>query len=151
QPGEQVRVWVAACSTGEEAYSIAMLLTDQENLLVKPPEVQVFATDIDDESIAIARKGSYLSSAITDISVPKLSEYFVKDDMHFRIKKPIRDKVLFASHNLLRDPPFSKLDMITCRNLLIYLNREMQAQVLEMFHFALNPGGYLFLGSSESA
>lgn len=151
KPGDQVRVWVAACSTGEEAYSIAMLLGDQESRMEKPPEVQVFATDIDDEAIAIARRGSYPHSIDSDIPAPKLREYFVKDASCYRIKKAIRDNVLFASHNLLRDPPFSKLDLITCRNLLIYLNREMQSQVLEMFHFALNPGGFLFLGSSESA
>lgn len=151
QPGEQVRVWIAACSTGEEAYSIAMLLSDHESRQSKPPEVQLFATDIDDEAIAVARKGLYPASIVADVPAPKLSEYFTKEEACYRIKKPIRDKILFASHNLLRDPPFSKLDLIACRNLLIYLNREMQAQVLEMFHFALNPGGYLFLGSSESA
>jgi len=149
--GEQVRVWVAACSTGEEAYSIAMLLSDQETLLAKSPEIQVFATDIDDESIAVARKGLYASSIVADIPSSKLLEYFMKEETSYRIKKTIRDKVLFASHNLLRDPPFSKLDLISCRNLLIYLNREMQSDLLEMFHFALNPGGFLFLGSSESA
>jgi two-component system CheB/CheR fusion protein len=151
QPGEQVRVWVAACSSGEEAYSIAMLLNDQESRIANPPEVQIFATDIDDDAIAVARKGAYPFSVVADIPPPKLHAYFVKDEAHYRIKKTIRDKMLFASHNLLRDPPFSKLDLISCRNLLIYLNREMQSQVLEMFHFALSPGGYLFLGSSESA
>jgi two-component system CheB/CheR fusion protein len=151
QPGDQVRAWVAACSSGEEAYSIAMLLSDFESRLAKPPEVQVFATDIDDDAIAIARKGAYPFSIDTDIPLPKLREYFSKDESAYRIKKVIRDKMLFASHNLLRDPSFSKLDLITCRNLLIYLNHEAQSQVLEMFHFALSPGGYLFLGNSESA
>ncbi|MGN6704198.1 MAG: CheR family methyltransferase, partial [Burkholderiaceae bacterium] len=149
--GEQVRAWVAACSTGEEAYSVAMLFCEQAALMPAPPEVQVFATDIDERSIATARAGIYPSSILTDVPPTRLREHFAKEEAAYRIKKSVRDRVLFASHNLLRDPPFSRLDLITCRNLLIYLNREMQEQVLEMFHFALNPGGFLLLGSSESA
>ena len=151
QGGEQVRAWVAACSTGEEAYSLAMLLTDQASLQVKPPGIQVFGTDIDEHAIAVARSGTYPASIATDVPPGRLRQFFTKEDDRYRIRKIIRDRILFAEHNLLRDPPFSKLDLITCRNLLIYLNREVQAQVLEMFHFSLNPGGFLFLGSSESA
>lgn len=148
---DQVRVWVAGCSTGEEAYSLAMLLSDQGALYARQPAIQVFATDIDERAIATARTGVYPESIVTDVPPTRLRNYFLKEDRRYRIKKMVRDKVLFAPHNLLRDPPFSKLDLITCRNLLIYLTRDVQSQLLEMFHFALNPGGYLFLGGSESA
>jgi two-component system CheB/CheR fusion protein len=150
-PTDEVRVWVAACSTGEEAYSLAMLLDDQAAEMAHPPPFQVFASDIDNDAIAQARTGTYPASIITDIAPPRLRRHFTKDDDRYTIRKSIRDRILFASHNVLRDPPFSRLDMVSCRNLLIYLNREVQARVLEMFHFALKPGGYLFLGGSESA
>jgi two-component system CheB/CheR fusion protein len=148
---DQVRVWVAASATGEEAYSLAMLLCDEAAQMQAPPEVQVFATDIDERAIATARSGCYPDGIVTDMPPTRLREYFAKEDAHYRVRKPLRDKVLFAAHNLLRDPPFSKLDMISCRNLMIYLNREVQSRILEMFHFALNPGGILFLGGSETA
>jgi two-component system CheB/CheR fusion protein len=148
---DEVRVWVAACSTGEEAYSLAMLLDDHAAEMANPPSFQVFASDIDNDAIAQARTGAYPASIITDIAPSRLRRHFTKDDDRYNIRKPIRDRILFASHNVLRDPPFSRLDMVSCRNLLIYLNREVQARVLEMFHFALKPGGYLFLGGSESA
>ena len=148
---DQVRAWVAACSTGEEAYSIAMLLAAQANQMGKPPDIQVFASDIDESAIARARTGLYPASIVTDVPPFRLREFFNVEVEHYRIRKSLRDKLLFAPHNVLRDPPFSKLDLISCRNLLIYLNREVQSYLLEVFHFALNPGGYLFLGSSESA
>jgi len=148
---DEVRVWVAACSTGEEAYSLAMLLADQAEEMTNPPAYQVFASDIDNDAIAQARKGVYPHSIITDVAPSRLRRHFTKDDDRYNIHKGIRDRILFASHNVLRDPPFSRLDLVSCRNLLIYLNREVQARVLEMFHFALKPGGYLFLGGSESA
>jgi two-component system CheB/CheR fusion protein len=150
--GDQIRAWVAACSTGQEAYSLAMLLADQAALAEgKPPEFQVFASDVDDYAIAVARAGAYPSAIITDVPPSRLRQYFSKEEGRYRIRKVIRDRVLFAAHNLLRDPPFSRLDLISCRNLLIYLNRDMQLRVLEMFHSALKPDGFLFLGSSESA
>jgi two-component system CheB/CheR fusion protein len=149
--GDEVRAWVAACSTGEEAYSMAMLLADQAALSDTPPLFQVFASDIDDRAIDVARAGNYPAAIITDVAPSRLRQYFNKEDNRYRIRKSLRDRILFASHNLLRDPPFSRLDLISCRNLLIYLNRDVQARVLQMFHFALKPGGYLFLGSSESA
>ena len=148
---DEVRAWVAACSTGEEAYSLAMLMADQAALMEHPPLFQVFASDIDDRAIDSARAGNYPASIITDVAPARLRQYFSKEDDRYRIRKSLRDRILFASHNLLRDPPFSRLDLISCRNLLIYLNREVQARVLQTFHFALKPGGYLFLGSSESA
>jgi len=150
-PGDEVRAWVAACSTGEEAYSLAMLMADQAALVDAPPVFQVFASDIDDHAIASARSGTYPTSIVTDVAPARLRQYFNKEGESYRIRKAVRDHILFASHNLLRDPPFSRLDLITCRNLLIYLNRDVQARVLQMFHMALKPGGYLFLGSSESA
>jgi two-component system CheB/CheR fusion protein len=148
---DEVRAWVAACASGEEAYSMAMLLADQAALMEHPPVFQVFASDIDDNAIDTARAGAYPASIITDVAPVRLRQYFNKDDDRYRIRKTLRDRILFASHNLLRDPPFSRLDLISCRNLLIYLNRDVQVKVLQTFHFALKPGGYLFLGSSESA
>ena len=150
-PTDEVRAWVAACATGEEAYSLAMLMADQAELMEHPPAFQVFASDIDDGAIDAARSGNYPASIITDVAPTRLRQYFSKEDDRYRIRKTLRDHILFASHNLLRDPPFSRLDMISCRNLLIYLNRDVQVRVLQTFHFALKPGGYLFLGSSESA
>lgn len=149
--GEEVRAWVAACASGEEAYSLAMLLAEQAALMDQPPPFQVFASDIDDHAIDAARAGTYPGSIITDVAPSRLRQYFKREDSRYRIRKSLRDRILFASHNLLRDPPFSRLDLISCRNLLIYLNRDVQARVLQTFHFALKPGGYLFLGSSESA
>ncbi len=150
-PTDEVRAWVAACATGEEAYSLAMLMADQAELMEHPPAFQVFASDIDDSAIDAARSGNYPASIITDVAPTRLRQHFNKEDDRYRIRKTLRDRILFASHNLLRDPPFSRLDMISCRNLLIYLNRDVQVRVLQTFHFALKPGGYLFLGSSESA
>ena len=150
-PTDEVRAWVAPCSTGEEAYSLAMLMADQGALMEKAPVFQIFASDIDDEAIDSARSGNYPASIITDVTPGRLRQYFNKQEDRYRIRKSLRDHILFASHNLLRDPPFSRLDLISCRNLLIYLNRDVQVRLLQMFHFALKPGGYLFLGSSESA
>src|SRR5262249_11811395 len=117
----------------------------------KVPKLSVFATDIDDTGIGVARTGVYPPSIEADVSAARLRRFFDKEDGQYRIRKEVREKVMFAAHNILRDPPFSKLDLISCRNLLIYLDREVQNEILEMFHFALKPGGYLFLGSSESA
>ena len=149
-PADEVRVWVAACSTGEEAYSLGMLLADYAEA-ADSPAFQVFASDIDEAAISQARFGNYPSSIITDVAPVRLRQYFSKDGDRYQIRKSLRDRILFAAHNVLRDPPFSRLDMVSCRNLLIYLNREVQMKVLQMFHFALKPGGYLFLGGSESA
>lgn len=146
-----VRAWSAGCSSGEEAYSIAMLLADQLDFSHSAHKFQVFATDIDEHAIAVGRAGVYPEAVVTDIPPARLRQHFAKEQTHFRVKKEIRERVLFALHNLLRDPPFSKLHLISCRNLLIYLDRQVQADILQMFHFALAPGGYLFLGSSESA
>jgi len=148
---EEVRVWSAGSSTGEEAYSLTMLLHDQQIASASAAKIQVFATDIDERAVAIGRAGAYPQAIITDVPPSRLRQYFIKEEDQFRIRKDIREKVLFARHSLLSDPPFSQMDLIVCRNLLIYLDRDVQREILQMFHFALNPGGYLFLGSSESA
>ena len=145
-----VRVWVPACSSGEEAYSIAMLLADEAARTASGRSFTVFATDIDDVSIATGRNGAYPESIATDVPPQRLRNFFSAEPNGYRIHKSLREKVIFAIHNVLRDPPFSRVDLISCRNLLIYLDRTAQQSVLEMFHFALRPGGFLFLGNSES-
>lgn len=148
---EEIRIWSAGCSTGEEAYSLAMLVNDQLQLESSKASLQIFATDIDERAISFGRAGLYPQAIVTDVPPTRLRHYFIKEDDHYRIRKEIREKVLFAKHSLLSDPPFSQIDLIVCRNLLIYLDREVQREILQMFHFALRPGGFLFLGSSESA
>ncbi|RYZ13388.1 MAG: PAS domain S-box protein [Comamonadaceae bacterium] len=148
--GESVRAWVAGCATGEEAYSLSILLREETEAQAKSLEMQIFATDIDERAISTARRGTYPEGVAQDVSADRLRQFFTKDGDHVRIASSVREPVLFAVHNLLRDPPFSRLDLICCRNLLIYLDRAAQAHVLEMFRIALNPGGYLFLGTSES-
>ncbi len=148
---DTVRVWIAGCATGEEAYSVAMQLTERAALMTDdPPRIQVFATDLDEEAIAVARRGIYPATAAKDIGPQRLQQFLVKADDHYQIKPEIREMVLFAVHDLLKDPPFSRLDLICCRNVLIYFNRDTQEKVFDIFHYALNPTGYLFLGSSES-
>jgi len=148
--GDQVRVWVAGCATGEEAYSVAMLLAEYADELPAPPSLQVFATDIDEDAIAFARIGLYPEAIIADVPPVQLRRFFVKEPTGYRVQKSIREMVMFAPHNLIKDPPFSRVDLVTCRNLLIYLNREIQGGVLDLLHFALRPDGYLLLGTSES-
>ncbi|MDE1182268.1 CheR family methyltransferase [Paraburkholderia sp.] len=153
---DKIRVWAAGCSTGEEAYSLAMLLAEQQaeratELHHEVPPFQVFATDIDERSIMAGRKGLYPTSIITDVPPARLRQFFIREPLHYRVVKPLRERLLFAQHNVLRDPPFSSVDLVSCRNMLIYLDRDAQRQVLQLFHFALRPGGVLFLGTSESA
>ncbi|HKV80661.1 MAG TPA: CheR family methyltransferase [Candidatus Sulfotelmatobacter sp.] len=149
--GDQLRVWVPGCATGEEAYSHAIILTEFAELLSQPTSLQIFATDIDEEALAFGRNGLYPNSIAADVSAQRLRRFFTNEGLFYRVKRELRETVLFAPQNLLRDPPFSKLNMISCRNLLIYIDRQAQERLLETFHFALKPGGYLFLGSSESA
>ncbi|MEK6291211.1 MAG: CheR family methyltransferase [Paraburkholderia tropica] len=148
---ERIRVWSVGCATGEEAYSLAMLLQERSLKLAEGASFQVFATDIDERAISAARTGLYPDSILADVSPARVRQFFSKDAAHCRIKKELREHMLFAHHNVLSDPPFSRLDLICCRNLLIYLDRDAQIEILKMFHFALRPGGVLFLGSSESA
>ena len=150
-PNDSVRVWVAGCATGEEAYSLAMLLCDRTREMEAPPMIQIFATDLDEEAIRTAREGSYPNTIEADVSEERLRRYFTRDHSGYKVRREVRELVLFAQHDLLKDSPFSRLDLISCRNLLIYLNREAQQRVFEIFHFALRAHGCLFLGSSESA
>jgi len=147
---DQIRCWVPGCATGEEAYSLAMLLAE-ESERQGGKAFQVFASDIDETAVTTARHGAYPESIVTDLAPARLRRFFTRKDRGYRVRKELRERVLFAVHNMLRDPPFSQLDLISCRNVLIYLNRDIQAKLLEMFHFALKPGGRLFLGGSESA
>ncbi|MET0753907.1 MAG: CheR family methyltransferase, partial [Pyrinomonadaceae bacterium] len=148
---DTIRVWSCGCASGEEAYSLAMLLSEYAYRQSDPPKIQVFATDVDEDAIAEAREHRYPESIEADVTIERLKRFFTKEGIYYKIRKELRETVLFAPHNVLRDPPFSRLDLITCRNLLIYLNRETQDRVMEIFHFALAPQGYLFLGSSETA
>ncbi|AME28201.1 CheR family methyltransferase [Burkholderia sp. PAMC 26561] len=148
---EPVRVWVAGCSTGEEVYSLAILLSERLPEDTASPAIHLFATDIDQHAIEVARRGSYPESILTDVPPTRLDRFFTHARERYVINKSVREKVLFAPHNLLRDPPFSQVDLVSCRNLLIYLDRTVQRQIFQTFHFALKPGGFLFLGSSESA
>ncbi|HEX6642553.1 MAG TPA: CheR family methyltransferase, partial [Thermoanaerobaculia bacterium] len=148
---DHLRVWVPGCATGEEAYSIAMLLADAVAELPHRPDIQIFATDIDEEAIAAARNACYSVAETVDVPADLLRRYFVKDGDGYRVRRELRELVLFAHHNLLKDPPFSHLDLVSCRNLLIYLNRNAQETAMRVIHFALEPGGYLLLGSAETA
>ncbi len=147
---DQIRVWVAGCATGEEAYSLAMLLAEQIEHRTDAPTAQIFATDIDEDAIAAARNGFYTLNDAADVSPERLRRFFIPEKKGFQVRRELREMILFASHNLLKDPPFSRLDLVTCRNLLIYFNGTAQERVMETMHFALKPGGYLFLGTSES-
>lgn len=147
----QLRAWVPGCATGEEAYSVAITLGDVAAARDSAVQVQVFGSDIDERALRIARLGAYPEAIVNDVPVGRLRQHFRRDGGWYRVSKPLREQVLFARHNVLHDPPFSRLDLISCRNLLIYLERAAQQQVLETFHFALAPGGLLVLGSAESA
>ncbi len=148
---DTVRVWVPACATGEEAYSIAMILLEESGRRESRPAVQVFGSDLDARALTLAREGFYPAAIEADVSEERLRRFFVREGDHYRVRRELRDIVLFASHSLLKDPPFSRIDLISCRNLMIYLDRELQQQVCSTFHYALNPGGFLLLGSSETA
>lgn len=150
--GETIRVWIAGCSTGEEAYSIAILIMEYMEKLKQSYMVQIFATDIDSEAIAIARVGIYPRNIEDNISKERLERYFIKNSETntYHIHKNIRDMIVFSVHSIIKDPPFSKLDLISCRNLLIYMSVELQQKVISLFHYALNTDGILFLGASET-
>ncbi len=147
-----IRIWVPGCSTGEEAYSLAILLAERQEALKGNFQVQLFATDIDSHAIATARVGSYPASIAADLTPERLARYFAPEpgESAYRIHKSIRDMLVFSEQNVIKDPPFSKLDLISCRNLLIYLDSTLQKKLIPLFHYALNPGGYLFLGTSET-
>ena len=150
--GGTIRVWSPGCSTGEEAYSIAILLAEYQERLKQNFKIQVFGTDIDNQAIATARAGIYPASISIDISSERLKRFFTaeSDGKSWRIHKRIRDILIFSEQNIIKDPPFSKLDLISCRNLMIYMTGRLQKKVIQLFHYALNPGAMLFLGTSET-
>lgn len=150
--GEAIRVWVPGCATGEEAYALAMLLLEQLKRAGKRCPVQVFATDTNEDTLQLGRNGVYPAGVATQISPERLRRFFteVADSHHYQVAKELRESVVFGAQNLVADPPFSRLDLISCRNLLIYLEPDIQKKIISLFHYALRPGGYMFLGSAET-
>jgi two-component system CheB/CheR fusion protein len=147
---EAFRVWVPGCSTGEEAYSLAIIIREVLDELGQDCKVQIYSTDIAEDVIAVARKGIYPPNIAADVSAERLKKFFIRNDAGFQVKKEIREMVIYATQNVIKDPPFTRLDLLSCRNLLIYLESELQARLISAFHYALKPGGILFLSSSES-
>jgi two-component system, chemotaxis family, CheB/CheR fusion protein len=150
KPGESLRIWVPACATGEEAYSIAMILLEIQETQTTSTHVQTFATDLSEHAISKARIGIYAKQELETVSPKRIQRFFTKTDDSFRVNKALRDMCVFAPHNILRDPPFSRLDFISCCNLFIYLDTAAQKKAINTFHYALNNDGYLMLGKSES-
>lgn len=151
QSTEVIRLWSLGCSSGEEAYSLAILLKEYMEETKQHLQVQIFATDIDARAIAIARAGAYPDTIAADVSAERLTRFFIAESNgQYRVHKNIRDMLIFSEQNVIKDPPFSKIDVISCRNLLIYLNTELQKKLIPLFHYALNANGFLVLGSSES-
>jgi two-component system CheB/CheR fusion protein len=146
----EIRVWVAGCASGEEAYSVAMLFANTLGDRLPKYRVQIFSTDIDDEALSLARRGIYPAAALAELPPELLDQHFRQINNTYEVKKHLRDMVVFARHNLVSDPPFLRLDMVSCRNVLIYFDAPLQAKVLQIFHFGLAKAGYLFLGRSES-
>ena len=148
--GDQVRVWVPGCATGEEAYSLAILLREHMDGLNDAPKVQVFATDIDEPAIGTARAGRYPATLLEGLSPERRDRFFTRQENSYVVAKEIRDLCTFSAHSLVRDPPFSRMNLVSCRNLLIYMDVELQATVIPAFHYSLLPGGVLLLGSAET-
>lgn len=149
-PGESIRIWVPGCASGEEPYSIAILLAKILGHKLSAYNIQIFATDIDDRAIAYARRGIYTEQAMIHVEKSLIDAFFVREGNEYKLSKRIRSMVLFSKHDVTNNPPFVKLDLISCRNLLIYFSTALQKHVLPLFHYALNPNGYLFLGKSEN-
>jgi len=147
---EEIRVWVAGCATGEEAYSIAILLHEQLEAARRPLNLKIFATDVHRQSLEIASAGLYSEDALAEVTPARRERYFVRDDHRFRVAKDIRGLIVFARHNLITDAPFTRLDLISCRNLLIYFQPQAQKKALSLFHFGMKTGGTLLLGPSET-
>jgi PAS domain S-box len=148
--GDNIRVWVPGCATGEEAYSIAIIFAEFIEKSQKHVNLQIFGTDIDEDAIEYARAAIYPDSIAADVSKKRLKRFFVKEDCTYKVKKQIREMLVFATQSLIKDPPFSRLDLVSCRNLLIYMDSALQKKILPIFHYTLNKTGYLFLGSSET-
>ena len=147
---DTVRIWVPGCATGEEAYSLAMLASEQAASQPNSPRVQIFATDIDDVALGVARSGRYPAAMMANVSPERLARFFVAEGATYAVSRELRELCVFSSHNVIRDAPFSRIDMVSCRNLLIYMGGQLQEQVIPLFHYALRPGGFLFLGVSET-
>src|SRR5215831_13621285 len=147
---QTLRIWVPGCATGEEAYSLAIALKEAMDKVGRHLLVQIFGTDLDSEAIETARIGQYPDGIAVDVSPQRLERYFIREDGTYRVRKEIREMVVFAPQNVIKHPPFTKLDLLSCRNLLIYLNAEVQKKLLPVFHYSLKPGGLLLLGSSET-
>jgi two-component system CheB/CheR fusion protein len=147
---DQLRVWVLGCATGEEAYSIGILLREHMASLDLVPSVQIFATDLDGRALSMARAGRYPDTIAKDVSPERLARWFTHEGATYSVVKELREMCIFSQHNVIRDAPFSRIDLVSCRNLLIYLTAELQDRVIPLFHFSLHPGGYLFLGPSEN-
>ncbi len=145
-----IRLWIPGCASGEEAYTLNILLHEEIERQKKNIDVQIFATDIDEEAITRARNGFYPQSIASDISATRLKQFFKKENDHYRVNKTLRESIVFAVQNLLTDPPFSNIDLISCRNVLIYMESSVQTKLFQLFHFALRDNGYLVLGNSES-
>ncbi len=147
---EIVRVWVPGCATGEEVFSIGMLMREHMDTLTAVPRVQIFATDIDEKALSLARQGRYPEALLDSLTPERRKRFFIPDGASYVLNKEIRDLCIFSPHSVIRDPPFSRMDLVSCRNLLIYFGPEVQGQVIPIFHYSLRPGGYLFLGTSEN-
>ena len=147
---QSIRIWITGCSSGEEAYSIAMLISEEMEKRNVHPQVKIFATDIDDRALEQARQARYPESIADQITSERLDRFFVKQNGLYQVAKHLREMCIFSHHNLISDPPFSRLDLISCRNLLIYFDAELQKRLIPLFHYALRAEGYLFLGSSEN-
>lgn len=148
--GSTFRAWIPGCGTGEETYSVAIAIMECLDELKRDLKIQIFGTDIDAEAISHARSGIYSNNIIEDLNPDRLRRFFVKDEDSYRVKKEVREMIVFAAQDLAKDPPFTKLDLLSCRNLLIYLEPELQNRLLPLFHYSLTPGGILFLGTSET-
>jgi two-component system, chemotaxis family, CheB/CheR fusion protein len=149
-PGGGIRIWVAGCSTGEEAYSLAILFREEIEKRNATADVKIFATDLDRSAVDFAAAGIYPESCVADLSPERLSRFFLRQGENYQVSRKLREMIVFAQHNLLKDPPFTRMDLVTCRNLLIYLQPKVQKKLLSFFEFSLRPGGFLFLGSSET-
>ncbi|MES3018259.1 MAG: CheR family methyltransferase [Bacteroidota bacterium] len=149
---EQVRIWVAGCSTGEEAYSIAIIIMECLETLPKKklPRIQIFATDLDPEAIETARAGQYHDNIAAYITPARLERFFIKKNSHYHVKKELREMIVFAQHNLIKDAPFTRLDLLCCRNVMIYLTTELQKKIIPVFHYSISPNGIMFMGPAET-
>jgi two-component system CheB/CheR fusion protein len=147
---DTIRIWVPGCATGEEVFSIGILLREHMSVLAATPRVQIFATDIDERALSVARAGRYPAALLDSVSPERRQRFFIPDGGSYLVAKEVRDLCIFSPHSVIRDPPFSRIDLISCRNLLIYFGTDVQGQVIPIFHYALRPDGYLFLGTSEN-